>query len=250
MKQLKTKSIATLTYFPCIFFSILLCSSFTNAAEDSTAQNNVLQPNNLQQASKHLTAASTPLHEHSSVKPVADVLAPKPKQQMPTSVPEQNDSDLQPKGLTNKASIPETAPSKTTLSETMQKDDESDQNDNKIVIVARPQIAGLWGMTIPDAQCIEYYNFMENGDVVVKSGKEWSYGKYLYQVPAQSEPGSPVLVMQIKYDNLQTDCSGNAIDQRGEQQQQYVKWTGSSSMEFCGAQEGKQCFASLKRVLP
>lgn len=240
MKQLKTKSIATFTYFPSIVFSILLCSSLTYAAENTTTQNNVLQPSDSQQAGEQLAAASTPLHEHSSVNPAADVLAPNTKQPMPTSVPEQNDSDLQPKALITK----------TASTKAMQKDDEPDQNDNKIVIVARPQVAGLWGMTIPNAHCIEYYNFMENGDVVVKSGKEWTYGKYLYQVPAQSEPGSPVLVMQIKYDNLEADCSGNAIDQRGEQQQQYVKWTGSSSMEFCGAQDDKQCFASLKRVLP
>jgi hypothetical protein len=91
---------------------------------------------------------------------------------------------------------------------------------------------------------------MEKGDVVIKSGAEWTYGNYVYQVPAASEPGTPILAMRIQYDNLQTDCSGNAIDQRGEDQQQYVKWTGPSSMEFCGTQDGSQCFASLKRVLP
>ncbi|RYY79570.1 MAG: hypothetical protein EOO69_06060 [Moraxellaceae bacterium] len=124
------------------------------------------------------------------------------------------------------------------------------EQDNKIVIVSRPQVTGLWAMTIPGAQCIEYYNFMEKGDVVIKSGAEWTYGKYVYQVPAVAEPGSPVLAMRIQYDNLQTDCSGNAIDQRGEDQQQYVKWTGSSSMDFCTTPDGSQCFASLRRVLP
>lgn len=239
MKQLNTKSILTLTSFSSIFFGVVLCSLSAFAADNPTANENTLRSSDSQQPGEQFAAASTPLHEHSSVKPVADVLKSDPKQVMPTLVPEQNESETQPK-----ASMPKTASSK------MVKQEEPDQDDNKIVIVARPQIAGLWGMTIPNAHCIEYYNFMENGDVVVKSGKEWTYGKYLYQVPAQSEPGSPVLVMQIKYDNLEADCSGNAIDQRGEQQQQYVKWTDSSSMEFCGAQDGAQCFASLKRVLP
>ena len=31
-----------------------------------------------------------------------------------------------------------------------------------IELVNRPLIAGLWGMTIPNATCIEYYNFKLN----------------------------------------------------------------------------------------
>ena len=176
--------------------------------------------------SDQMSAASNkPLHQNSSVEPNADVMQPKKDQQKPVSVPEQNESD-------------------TMAAEAME------LPENKIVIVSRPQVSGLWAMTIPGAKCLEYYNFMENGDVVIKSDKEWTYGKYIYQVPTQPEPGLPVLVMQIKYDNLEADCSGNAVDQRGEQQQQYVKWTGASTMEFCGTQEGTQCFAGLRRILP
>ncbi len=197
---------------------LALSSSLSHAADNESVEQQLQQD-------EQISAANPPLHQHESVKPAADVMQPKAEQPPSQSVPEQHDSEEMP-------------------------DEAIELPENKIVIVGRPQVSGLWGMTIPKAHCIEYYNFMENGDVVIKSDKEWTYGKYIYQVPALSEPGSPVLVMQIKYDNLQTDCSGNAIDQRGEQQQQYVKWTGASSMEFCAAQDGTQCFASLQRVLP
>ncbi|WP_051526536.1 hypothetical protein [Alkanindiges illinoisensis] len=192
-------------------FGLFLSCSLTHAADQTATP---------EQVTAATANSNTPLHEHSSVEPQALAVQPSPNQPAPTSVPEQSESV------------------------------EAPEQDNKIVIVSRPQVTGLWAMTIPGAQCIEYYNFMEKGDVVIKSGAEWTYGKYVYQVPAVAEPGSPVLALRIQYDNLQTDCSGNAIDQRGEDQQQYVKWTGPSSMDFCTTQDGAQCFASLRRILP
>lgn len=120
----------------------------------------------------------------------------------------------------------------------------------RVSVVNRPLIAGLWGMSIPGAQCVEYYNFMENGEVAIKSNGEWTYGVYEYQLPETLDSGSPVLGMKIKYDNLQADCSGNAIDQTGEVQQHYVKWNNKSDIQFCGTEDGKECYVSLKKVLP
>ncbi|WP_083698368.1 hypothetical protein [Alkanindiges hydrocarboniclasticus] len=206
-----TSSLLSSLRFSPLGFGLLLCCSLSHAAD------NVIAPERVTAAT---TTTSTPLHEHSSVEPQAPAMPAVPDKPAPTAVPEAAES----------VEVPEP--------------------DNKIVIVSRPQVTGLWAMTIPGAQCIEYYNFMEKGDVVIKSGAEWTYGNYVYQVPAVAEPGTPVLAMRIQYDNLKTDCSGNAIDQRGEDQQQYVKWTGPASMEFCTTQDGSQCFASLRRVLP
>ncbi len=123
-------------------------------------------------------------------------------------------------------------------------------SSSRISVVNRPLIAGLWGMEIPGTSCIEYYNFMENGEVAIKSGAEWTYGEYKYQLPDTLDSGSPILAMQIKYDNLQTDCSGNAVDQSGELQQHYVKWLAKTNIQFCGTDDGKQCYINLKKVLP
>lgn len=162
---------------------------------------------------------TAPLHQHSSVK------QPQPEALKTTS----NDQSTQ------QASLPEQAPA---------------LDENKVVIVNRPLIAGLWEMRIPNAKCNEFYNFMENGEFVVKSGEEWTYGNYVYQLPALADTGHPILAMKIKYDNLKTDCSGNSIDQRGEEQQQYVVWTGQSTARFCATEDGKQCFAEVRRITP
>jgi hypothetical protein len=169
-------------------------------------------------AADPVPTASAPLSEHSSVKP-------------------------------STSATPNTNPVKPAASTTLP-DQPPVADDNKIAIVNRPLIAGLWEMNIPNARCKEYYNFMENGEVVVKSGAEWTYGNYVYQLPALAGTGTPILAMKIKYDNLETDCSGNAIDQRGEEQQQFVKWLSQSSIEFCATEDGKQCFADLRRISP
>lgn len=121
---------------------------------------------------------------------------------------------------------------------------------SQISMVPRPLIAGLWGMAIPGSQCVEYYNFMENGEVVIKSAGEWTYGDYEYSLPETADSGLPILRMQIRYDNLQSDCSGNAVDQIGEIQQNYVKWTDKANIQFCGSADGAQCAVTLKKVLP
>lgn len=142
---------------------------------------------------------------------------------------------------------------KKSLPTTVMPDDEalaSAAKTGRINIVNRPLIAGLWGMSIPGAKCVEYYNFMENGEVAIKSDSEWTYGVYEYQLPETPDTGSAVLGMKIKYDNLQADCSGNAIDQSGEIQQHYVKWTSKSDIQFCGTEDGKECYVTLKKVLP
>lgn len=123
---------------------------------------------------------------------------------------------------------------------------------NDIEVVNRPLIAGLWGMTIPNASCIEYYNFKENGEFIVKSAGEWSMGKYVYQLPEMEAMATtvPQLTLGILYDSNDTDCSGNKIDQTGEVQQEYVKWISPSHIKFCATAEGQQCPLELHKVLP
>ncbi len=117
-------------------------------------------------------------------------------------------------------------------------------------VVPRSMLSGLWGMTIPGKTCVEMYNFQDNGQMLVKSSKEWTWGKYELELPEAGSTTLPILTMKILYDNLETDCSGNQIDQYGEVQQQYVKWTGRNTIEFCNAPDGTQCVLTLNKVLP
>ncbi|MCP5613370.1 hypothetical protein NL294_27060, partial [Klebsiella pneumoniae] len=81
--------------------------------------------------------------------------------------------------------------------------------ENTIRISTRPEILGLWGMQIPNnKKCVEYYNFRGGNEVVVNSGKEWSAGLYDYQAsPDNTQEKLPALIMQIKYENNEVDCS-------------------------------------------
>lgn len=121
-----------------------------------------------------------------------------------------------------------------------------------IELVGRPLIAGLWGMRIPNVACIEYYNFKENGQFVVKSAGEWSLGKYVYQLPEMEAMSKslPQLTMGILYDSNAMDCSGNQVNQTGEVQQEFVKWISPSHIQFCANPDGKQCLLNLHKVLP
>ena len=107
-------------------------------------------------------------------------------------------------------------------------------------------------MRIPKATCIEYYNFKEDGQFLVKSASEWSLGKYIYQLPEMEAMATtlPQLTMGILYDSNDADCSGNQVNQTGEVQQEFVKWVSPSHIQFCAAADGKQCPLDLYKVLP
>ncbi|OTG67812.1 hypothetical protein B9T25_07440 [Acinetobacter sp. ANC 4470] len=124
-------------------------------------------------------------------------------------------------------------------------------DSNPIRIVTRPEIVGLWGMQISNnKKCIEYYNFKSNNNVVIKSGKEWSSGIYDYQSSQEERSALPALILQVKYDNNEVDCSGYNEDQTGEISQYFVQWKNPSTINFCSSEKAEQCFATLRRILP
>lgn len=124
-------------------------------------------------------------------------------------------------------------------------------NSNPIRITTRPEIVGLWGMQISNnKKCVEYYNFKSNNNVIIKSGQEWSSGIYDYQSSQEERGLLPALVLQIKYDNNQVDCSNYKEDQTGETSQYFVQWKNASTINFCNNEKAEQCFATLRRILP
>ena len=125
------------------------------------------------------------------------------------------------------------------------------EDSNPIRIVTRPEIVGLWGMQIANnKKCIEYYNFKSNNNVVIKSGQDWSSGIYDYQSSQEERSALPALILQVKYDNNEVDCSGYSEDQTGEISQYFVQWKNSSTINFCSNEKAEQCFATLRRILP
>lgn len=135
--------------------------------------------------------------------------------------------------------------------EGMQPTQTSVPQTNTIKVNVRPEISGLWGMYIPEnKRCVEYYNFKSKNQLVVKSGDEWSTGIYDYQPPQDPSVQLPALILQIKYDNNEVDCSGQQVDQTGEISQYYVQWKSPTVINFCTTDKAEECFATLYRVLP
>ena len=125
------------------------------------------------------------------------------------------------------------------------------ESSNTIRVTTRPEIVGLWGMQVANnKKCIEYYNFKSNNNVIIKSGQEWSLGIYDYQQSQEERTLLPALVLQVKYDNNEKDCSGLQEDQTGEISQYFVQWKNPSTINFCSNEKAEQCFATLRRVLP
>lgn len=123
----------------------------------------------------------------------------------------------------------------------------SKSDDLKIIV--RPAIYGLWGMKLPDTQCVEYYNFKNNGQVVIHSAEERSTGIYEYQ-PSETNKSLGALALQVKYDNNKKDCSGQVINQTGEVSQYFIHWKNLNTIEFCDSAKLNHCFVSLNRILP
>lgn len=123
--------------------------------------------------------------------------------------------------------------------------------ESSIQAVSRPEILGLWGMEVPkNPQCVEYYNFRNDDEVIINSAKEWTIGQYSYQLPEQRDGTLPAMLLKIKYDNNEADCWQQRVDQTGEISQFFVKWDNPNRIEFCAEENGEQCYATLHRQLP
>lgn len=150
-------------------------------------------------------------------------------------------------------STPPTTQTSTAVFATAQNDSQTEQQEAKrqLSILRRSNIIGLWQMPIKEKpQCIEYYNFLENGQLYVKSGKEWSLGSYLYTLPALgSDDTIGSLQLTIDYDNNEPDCSDKKEDQSGDVQRFFAKIDGTQ-LHFCADDLGKECFAQLQKLLP
>lgn len=125
------------------------------------------------------------------------------------------------------------------------------QQEAQVTTYTLPSIAGQWQLALEkkdpnQPNCQERYHFGREQVFRGQSGKEFTYGKYLF---SDTGNGLPALAIQTEYDNNEADCSGNQIDQRGDILLAYVKKEGNT-MYWCSDAEGKKCEMKLNRVLP
>lgn len=124
----------------------------------------------------------------------------------------------------------------------------------KIGTYEMPAIAGLWQLNLENPvndTCYERYNFGKDGTLSTISGAERTTGTY--QLYYAEEMPLPVLTLSTQYDNNEPDCSGNQIDQSGEQVAVFVKLDSKhnpTTMQWCADSQGQQCFSDFKKILP
>jgi hypothetical protein len=125
-----------------------------------------------------------------------------------------------------------------------------DQSERRI-INAVPNIKNTANQNISasaakSTQCRELYNFGADNEMWAVSGKEWTYGRYLV---THREEGLPIIAIKTIYDNNETDCSGNQIDQTDEALIAFLNHDGNK-MQWCADPDGKECYMNFHRVLP
>ncbi len=118
-----------------------------------------------------------------------------------------------------------------------------------------PAIAGTWEIELNEgATCKEMYNFGKDGRLTTTSGAEHTFGEYRFMYLENNEAVKyPVLAMITDYDNNQTDCSGNQVDQAGHSLAVFVKLNARhnpTKMQWCEDEEGQVCTATLHKLLP
>lgn len=117
-----------------------------------------------------------------------------------------------------------------------------------------PAIAGLWQIDLQNPTsnaCQERYNFGKDGALMATSGDEYTKGQYRFDYMADLP--LPVLAIKTTYDNNQPDCLGEQIDQTGNTMAMFVKLKQKhhpTTMQWCQDLDGKNCVATLYRVLP
>lgn len=124
------------------------------------------------------------------------------------------------------------------------------QNKSPLGLQIRPNLIGLWQLKPYNSQCIEYYNFQENEQLVVNSGQEWVLAHYHYQYPEHHQESLPILHLSMLYDNNEMDCSGSKEDQTHEETAHFIKWNTPHQFELCNKEDGTSCWVQLNRILP
>ncbi|OTG95790.1 hypothetical protein [Acinetobacter sp. ANC 3832] len=102
-----------------------------------------------------------------------------------------------------------------------------------------------WGLVQPGTMCIEQYQFLPSGEVLIQSNKERVSGTYSY-LEKQQGFELPAVVINFKTDNQQPDCAGNSENQAGTSTTNFIKKESDQKVYFCLDSLGKSCPVYLR----
>lgn len=118
-------------------------------------------------------------------------------------------------------------------------------NESSESLVSILQQSKNWGLIQVGNACIENYQFLPSGEVIVDSNKEHVTGRYQYIETSQGFT-LPALVISFETDNLGADCAGNAVNQAGTSTTNFIKKESNQKIYFCNDNLGKDCPVYLR----
>lgn len=118
-------------------------------------------------------------------------------------------------------------------------------NESTESLVSVLQQSKSWGLVQAGYACIENYQFLPSGDVIIDSNQEHVTGRYQY-VETQQGFTLPALVLSFETDNLGADCAGNAVNQAGTSSTSFIKKESNQKIYFCNDNLGKDCPVYLR----
>lgn len=112
-------------------------------------------------------------------------------------------------------------------------------------IVQTLQKQPQWGLVQPGISCIEKYQFLPSGDVLIKSDQQRVSGRYNF-IPSQNTFDLPAVMISFETDNHKPDCAGNSQNQAGTSTTNFIKKESNQKIYFCLDALGKNCPVYLR----
>ncbi len=108
-------------------------------------------------------------------------------------------------------------------------------------LIAVPQ----WGLVQSGTTCIEKYQFLDSGVVLIESQQQQLRGDY-YFIPSLAESFLPAILINFTQDNQQPDCMGTIQNQVGTSTLNFLKKESDQVIYFCEDKLGKNCSVYLR----
>lgn len=102
-----------------------------------------------------------------------------------------------------------------------------------------------WGLVRTGHSCIEYYQFLPNGEVKIQSNQERILGRYTFLNQANVFELAAVKIDFVS-DNSKPDCTGDATNQSNQSTVNYLKRKSEREIYFCDDAMGNSCPVYLR----
>ena len=102
-----------------------------------------------------------------------------------------------------------------------------------------------WGLVRTGQACIEYYQFRNDGEVMIRSNQERILGRFIF---LNNSSIFELAAVKIEFlnDNGKPDCTGDSTNQTNQSTINYLKRKSDREIYFCDDSLGKSCPVYLR----